>query len=126
MTGSKGCLSSPATMPPAAPGVTGLFLSSRKVGETLVPLKGRLKHAQFLGERRPKGASLERRQGSSWVESEQMLRARMCSSVGERACAGAREKSALPVLEIARFVRAAGESAAGGERWTPDETPSPP
>ena len=67
-----------------------------------------------------------RRQGSSWVESEQMLRARMGSSVGERACAGAREKSALPVLEIARFVRAAGESAAGGERWTPDETPSPP
>ena len=55
-----------------------------------------------------------------------MLRARMGSSVGERACAGAREKSALPVLEIARFVRAAGESAAGGERWTPDETPSPP
>ena len=66
------------------------------------------------------------RQGSSWVESEQMLRAHMGSSVGERACAEARQKSALPVLKIARFVRAAGESAAGGERWTPDETPSPP
>ena len=65
-------------------------------------------------------------QGSSWVESEQMLRARVGSSVGGRACAGARQKSALPVLENARFVRAAGESAAGGERWTPDETPSPP
>ena len=66
------------------------------------------------------------RQGSSWVESEQMLRAHMGSSVGERACAEARQKSALPVLEIARFVRVAGESAAGGERWTPDEPPSPP
>ena len=66
------------------------------------------------------------RQGSSWVESEQMLRAHMGSSVGDRACAEARQKSALPVLKIARFVRAAGESAAGGERWTPDETPSPP
>ena len=40
------------------------------------------------------GLRSERRQGSSWVESEQMLRARMGSSVGERACAGAREKSA--------------------------------
>ena len=34
------------------------------------------------------------RQGSSWVESEQMLRARVGSSVGERACARARQKSA--------------------------------
>ena len=108
------------------------MLLLRKVGDTLVPLKGRLKHARLGHLREPpipapcRPSSSRRRQGSSWVESEQMLRARMGSSVGERACAGAREKSALPVLEIARFVRAAGESAAGGERWTPDETPSPP
>ena len=65
------------------------------------------------------------RQGSSWVESQEMLRAKMGSSVGERACAGARQKSALPVLKIARFLRAAGKSAAGGARGTPYETPSP-
>ena len=67
-----------------------------------------------------------RRQGSSWVESERILRAHMGSSLGERACAGAREKSALPLLEFARFLCAAGEGAAGGEGWTPDESPSPP
>ena len=39
-----------------------------------------------------------RRQGSSWVESEHIVRAHMGSSLGERACAGAREKSALPLL----------------------------
>ena len=39
-----------------------------------------------------------RRQGSSWVESEHILRAHMGSSLGERACAGAHEKSALPLL----------------------------
>ena len=100
------------------------------LAKTLIPLKGTLKH--------PRGGHLRelplptrccpsgRRQGSSWVESEQMLRAHMGSSLGERACAGARQKSALPVLKIARFACAAGGSAAGGERWTPDETPSPP
>ena len=35
-----------------------------------------------------------RRQGSSWVESEHILRVHRGSSLGERACAGAREKSA--------------------------------
>ena len=39
-----------------------------------------------------------RRQGSSCFESELILRAHMGSSLGERACAGAREKSALPLL----------------------------
>ena len=67
-----------------------------------------------------------RRQGSSWVESEHIVRAHMGSSLGERACAGAREKSALPLLEFARFVCAAGARAGGGVRCTPDETPSPP
>ena len=67
-----------------------------------------------------------RRQGSLWIDSEHILRAHMGSSVGERACAAAREKSALPLLKFARFVCAAGASAGGGVRCTPDETPSPP
>ena len=45
-----------------------------------------------------------RRQGSSWIESEHILRALVDSSMGERACAVAREKSALPILKFARFV----------------------
>ena len=45
-----------------------------------------------------------RRQGSSWIESEHILRAHVGSSIGERACAVAREKSALPILMFARFV----------------------
>ena len=67
-----------------------------------------------------------RRQGSSWSDSEHIMRAHMGSSGGERACAAAREKSALPLLKFARFVCAAGASAGGGVRCTPDETPSPP
>ena len=83
--GSGGGLSSPGRTPPAAPGVTGLLLSSREVSETLVPLKGRLKHARGGRLRGPPTpapcrANVEQVLGR---ESEQLLRVRMASSVGE-------------------------------------------
>ncbi len=64
-----------------------------------VLLHGRVRRGLEVSRGGPRqGLRRGRRQGSSWVESEHIVRAHMGSSLGERACAGAREKSALPLL----------------------------